>query len=182
MYAYVVSFKPTYAPETINTIEEVAQDFSIIGKQYGGDQPNGFIPPSFRITGDGTFDYRPGGASSEALETTSGVLPRSMINDIKILATDDQLESLSESKTPTDCRSMVDGIDYQYQVILSGEQYQLDSCVTRLGYDTDLAQTLEDVWQYLSNPETSASRPIFGDSFYDTAVNFIRENLSPYEE
>ncbi len=182
MYIYVISFKPTYAPETIDANEELAQDFSVIGKQYGGDLQSDYVSPSFRITGNGSFDYRPGGSGEAALEPIVGQLPNSLISDIKSLATEEELEFLVQPRAQADCRSHVDGFDYQYRVILEGIEYQLDSCGTLLGYESELAVALEDVWNYLNDPESVSERSLFGDSFYDTSVNFIRENLSPYED
>lgn len=182
MYVYVISFKPTYAPETINNVEELAEDFSVIGKQYAGDRQNDYVAPSFRITADGSFSYRPGGSTTDGLEIIEGKLPRTLINDLRSLATFDELDRLSENNPAGDCQSFVDGIDYQYRIILESEEFQLDSCDTRLGYDSDLALALEDVWNYLDDPSVEAGGSLFGNSFYDTSVNFIRDNLSPYEE
>jgi hypothetical protein len=181
MYIYVISFKPTYAPETIDPNEELAQDFSVIGKQYGGDLQSDYVAPSFRITGNGNFDYRPGGNSESALEPVSGQLPNSLVSEIKDLATKGELEFLVQPRAESDCRSHVDGFDYQYRVILEGIEYHLDSCNTLLGYNSELAVALEDVWDYLNDPTSNNEETLFGDSFYDTSVNFIRENLSPYE-
>jgi len=180
-YVYFVSFKPTYAPERINTSEVLASEFSVIGKQYGGYVPNDYIMPSFRVVGDGSFDYRPGGTSAAALSSQEGKLPRSIINNLKMLATESELEFLVQKRAASDCRSFVDGFDYQYRVILEGIEYPLDSCNTQLGYDSDLALVLEDIWNYLAGNEVSGQRQFFGNSFYDTSVNFIRDHLSPYE-
>lgn len=182
MYVYVISFKPTYTPETINTEEVMAEDFSVIGKQYGGDRQNDYVAPSFRITADGSFSYRAGGSASLGLETTEGKLPKTLINDIRSLATFEELEYLSENNPDGNCQSDVDGIDYQYRIILESEEFQLDSCGTLLGYDSDLAIALEDVWTYLEDPSDEGGGQLFGNSFYDTSVNFIRDNLSPYED
>jgi hypothetical protein len=184
-YVYVVSFKPTYAPESIDRTEELASDFSVIGKQYGNNE-RGYIAPSFRVTGEGQYSYIAGGLAESALEPTEGQLPRQLTNNLKIQATPEELSFLSQKRAPADCRSANNGVDYIYRLIIDGVEYELDSCQTLLSYDTDLAKTLEELWQYLEDPQASSnstgSLVPLGDSLQETGVNFIREHLSPYED
>jgi hypothetical protein len=154
---YVLSFKPTYTPETLNESESVAQSFSIIGEQYGGFQEAGYRAPSFRLLADGSYTYAPGG--TDASIPVTGVLPNSLFVEIEAVSNVAELQENSLSIEPDSCRSFSDGIEYRYQVVRDGEVFVLDSCTTTLGYDSELALVLEDVWWYLNDPASFATEP-----------------------
>ena len=189
MAIYVVSFKPTYAPENLNTEEDSALEFSIIGKAYGGDLGPEYIRPSFRLLRNGTYDYIQGGDGEDALDSVTGKLSKNVLN--RVVASMEEAVLL-EASWPTekdDYRIFVDGIDYQYQITLDGTVYQLDTCNTDLDYDSELAISLEMVWNELGgtedivNPDTgTATFKPSGESIQEQATSWLKSRLDPTPE
>lgn len=185
MYVYVLSFKPTYLPDDLNNNEDVASEFSVVGKVYGGRVSNGYIRPSFRITADGSYAYIPGGEDPEALEPVQGKLPRALFNDVVSASDERTLTDASEPVNKQSCSSYSDGFDYQYRIVVDNNEYQVDTCRTTLGYDDELTIVLDDVWDYLANPDTTyrgQSSPSVSGTPANMATEFIRKHLSPYTE
>lgn len=172
---YATSFKPVYAPEDIAVVNDQAEEFSVIGEQYGGFRQAG-QSPSFRILGDGTYVYR-SARMDGVLE--NGVLPQVLVKQLRSNSRESLLAQYAEGQSDSECRSYVDGIDYRYQFVVAGDQYIVDTCQTALGYESDLQQTLEEIWLYLRDPQNYELPP--PPSFTDVATEFIRKNLSPYE-
>jgi len=187
MYVYILSFKPTYIPDDLNSNEDVAAEFSVVGKVYGGQVSNGYISPSFRITADGSYAYVPGGEGSDALEPVSGKLPNGLFRDVVSATDKNTLINSSEPINKESCRSYSDGLDYQYRIVLDNNQYEVDTCRTTLSYDAELALVLDAVWNYLANPDSSyggqgGQSQSVGGTPADRATEFIRKHLSPYTE
>lgn len=147
MYVYIAAFRPIYTPEDLSNTEEQAEDWSLVGKERGGDVENGYIHPSFRVLGNGKYSYIPGGEGDDSLEPVVGTLPASLMRELKVDA--DQLEAYSRPVSDHTCASDTGGFDYEYRIISDGETYTLDTCDTALGDESDLALTLEEVWQTL---------------------------------
>lgn len=179
-FIYVTSFKPTYAPDDIGSAESTAGDFSVIAKAYGGVHERGYISPSFRVLSEGSYMYIQGGVSDSALEPIEGKLPSSLLRQLKVVATEDTLVIYEEEVGKSNCRSFADGVDYEYRITLEEIEYSLDTCTSNVPYDSALAIALDDVWTFISGTGTYTGPQ--GGSLSDKATDFIRKNLSPYEE
>lgn len=179
-YVYITTFKPTYAPEGLSDSEDEAAGFSVVGKTYGGLEPSGYIRPSFRVLGNGSYLYTVGGEGENALEPQKGEIPRDLKRALLSIVTKNALEKGSEPVTKNNCRSLQGGVDYEYRIVKDGIAYTLDTCHTALAYDDELTLVLEDIWNYLSG-EGHGARSVTGDTPYEILENFLRERLSPYE-
>ena len=152
VFLYVGFFKPTYAPERPPAEVAAARQFSVVGQAYGGMRGPEFVRPSFRVLGDGSYTYQPGGVGDAALRTEEGYLPEEMIQTLQSLATADRVSELSRPGAAKDCRVHVDGYDYRYQFTLEGVSYSIDTCVNNVQYDDQLLITLDRVWSYVLDP------------------------------
>lgn len=156
-YVYITAFKPVYEPDRgIGQGETAAADFSIIGQQYGGLHEKGYISPSFRLLGDGTYNYVPGGIGNNALAVREGRLPSSVMSDLKQEIARVRLAELASPVTRSDCANYSDGTDYEYKVTTDGTEYTLDTCKTAFDTNEPLAVTLRSVWQYLDDPSSAS--------------------------
>lgn len=153
-YLYITSFQPLYGTgDGIGGAERSASDFSVIGKSYGGSNPAGFAHPSFRITGDGSYSYLPGGVNADQIKEQNGELPNRLADELHSAVSDANLDQLSRSAQKDDCRIFSDGVDHTYRITVAGTQYELDTCNTALSYDHELALVLSDIWTYLEDGE-----------------------------
>ena len=177
---YVTSFQPIYAPDNLQNDEAIASEFSIIGKAYGGDQGSDYIRPSFRLLGNGQYDYLPGGSSSVALEPESGTLPKGLLREIKKAADLNLLADYEEPVSKDNCMSFEGGFDYEYLVVVDKQSFDLHTCFSALDYSDDLAVALIEVWNYLDDPENSKySRLLYGESLNEWMSDWLASQLDP---
>ena len=148
---YVTAFKPLYAPEELSVAEDLAMEFSVVGQSYGGLRANA-AHPSFRTLEDGSFTFRTGVSDGQLTEPLPGVLPRSLTRRLVDAVEVAPLTAYSAPAQGKECRIAVDGIDYEYQIILDRVSYQIDTCTTAIPYDSELNEALEAIWQYFSDP------------------------------
>lgn len=174
-FLYVSVFKPTYAPEDLNIVEDEAMEFSVAGRSYGGIR-TGFIHPSFRVLEDGSFIYVTGAAEGVEANTYEAVLPPALTNDLVGAVRRANL-SLFEESAEKDCRIAVDGVDYRYQVILAGETYLLDTCTTALPYESELNESLEAVWSYFRDPASYQGRAQDKGSIADQLADYLNDQI-----
>lgn len=155
-YLYAMSFKPVYQPNDIDWGEISASDFSITGRSYGGTNA-GYVHPTFRVVGDGSYAFLPGGVGADASNTPEeGDLPRAIFGDLRSAVLNANLPLLAAERPQQQCDVHTGGIDYAYRVIIEGTQYELDTCATALSRDADLTNALENVWAYLQDGDTPA--------------------------
>lgn len=171
MYVYIAAYKPIYAPADLVSSEASADEWSIVGKQRGGNEDNDYIQPSFRILADGSYTYLPGGTGNKALQSVEGSISRSLLRDLQVSVGD--LNTYSKRVTGRSCASDVGGYDYRYRVTMDGDTYLLDTCSTLLGDDSGLAVSLSEVWDELSGKGSGATY----NTVSDWAQAWIRRNL-----
>ncbi len=150
-YLYMTAFAPQFEELTGQT-EEVYEDFVIEGSQYGGDRMGG-TAPSFQVLENGSFRYLPYTNEGETADVKEGVVPRTLLNDVKKIMTEENLGIASTIVTRGDCMSYVDGRDYAYTVTVEGVSYTLDTCTTNLKSDGAMALALDKLWNYFATLE-----------------------------
>lgn len=148
MYLYATAFKPVYIDDAPLASEEANQDFRVDGFQYGGLNANS---PSFRVLGNRTYEYFPGGNTPG--EKITGSLPNRLFTALTSAVENADLLVLQESTRKTDCPSFADGTDYEYTVERNGAEFALDTCTTRFENSSQLGQILLEVWRYLDAPD-----------------------------
>lgn len=172
MYVYIMFFKPTYAPENLSGEEATASEWSLVARRYS-DQSDRGVEPSFRLLGDRSYVYLPGGQSDEALTPREGKISARLMRELRQY--DDELYGYSAPPLRPDCPSVRGGYDFEYRFVVDNTSYLLDTCSTALGHDTGLALALEAVWAEVEGTSASSFRQY--DSFSDWAEDWIRRNL-----
>ena len=155
MYVYVTVFKPVYLPENIDTTEEQAYEWSVIGKKRSNHPDPEYVHASFRLLGDRSYVYLPGSISSEALEPVEGAISKRLQTALRF--EESKLIRYSEASALTTCASDSDGIDYEYRFTVSGRTYLLDTCETRLREDREAMSILESIWNEVEGGTTESS-------------------------
>lgn len=150
-YLYVIGFAPQFEDMTGQT-EEVYEDFVIEGTQYGQTETVASLP-SFQILADGAYRYLPAGAMENDIDAIEGNLPRSLLKELRSVATVDALSRMAETVETISCVSDAGGIDYNYNITINSENYEIDTCTTKLSIDSDVAETLDKVWKYFETKE-----------------------------
>lgn len=181
-YLYTTAFKPIYQPEnSISRSERIAEDFSIVGKAYGGLHPAGYTQPLVRITGDGSYSYFPPGIGVSSEDPQKGVLPSSLFGVLFEEIDQSDLEVLSHSSVKEECRIFYDGVDYVYRIVLDGTEYELDTCNTALTYDHPIATIMDDVWSYVADPQNyNKTENTTSNTAKDSPRNFLERFLRSY--
>lgn len=144
-YLYVVAFAPQFN-EYLGQTEAVYDDLVIEGDQYGGFRTG--TPPGFQLLKDGSYTYVPFTAAGTVVEPKQGNLPRALLSEVKTLATRSNLSQWAKPEIASNCASMVDGIDYRYEIILNTVVYNLNTCGTALATDQVANDTLDKLWNY----------------------------------
>ena len=150
-YLYLSAFAPQFE-EFSGQTEAVYEDFVVEGSQYGGDRMGGNAP-TFQILENGEYRYLPYSSEGMTVEAKEGTLPRSLMQEIKSVLTDETVSAAATTVTRGDCMSYVDGLDYNYSITLNGENYTLDTCTTNLTVDGTLSRTLDKLWNYFATLE-----------------------------
>ncbi|MBP6924668.1 MAG: hypothetical protein KBB78_03810 [Candidatus Pacebacteria bacterium] len=171
MYVYIAAFKPLYTPENLNDTEAEASEWSLVARRYGGEPVPGYSDPTFRVLGDGTYTYIPGGADGAAIEPRQGKLSNSVLKQLR--SYDNSLMQYSYSASRNDCASYYDGYDYDYRFTKQNIVFDLDTCRTALGEDTPLAKLLSEVWDEIEGRQTEVGPT----NFSDWAAGWINENI-----
>lgn len=174
-YVYVTFFKPEYSPDDLATSEANASEFSIIGKEYGGDNDAGYIHPSFRLLADGSYVYVPGGEGKDALEQKEGHVSSGVLRKLRDLASSNELDHFSIPVDKDNCRSYSGGVDHIYRVTVNNEEYVLDTCGTRLDYGDELATELDLIWRELDVPGSTSN--VRGNGPYEWLQNFLQDQF-----
>lgn len=174
MYAYIAVWKPVYAPEEIGSQEDIANEWSVVGKRRGGEQALDYIQPSFRLLGNGSYTYLPGGNSDVSFEPKEGKLKRALLNELKV--TEETLKLYEVPVNNAKCASETGGYDYEYRFTVKGNTYTLDTCETKLGTNTTLSNSLLDVWQSFSGQTKSYN------SVSDWVEAWINRNIGVSKE
>lgn len=147
-YFYTTAFAPQFDELTGQT-EEVYADFVIEGSQYGGDRAGG-TAPSFQLLENGSFRYLPYVVEGDTVEAKEGVVPRSLLSEVKQILTKEALETAAGPVVRGDCFSYVDGRDFVYKVTLDRINYTLDTCTTALTEDSLVNTALDKLWNYFT--------------------------------
>ncbi len=137
MYVYFAVWKPVYAPDDLNSAEVGASDWSLVGERRYGDS----IDASFRLLADGSYVFIVLDENGEPESRKQGNLSKSLITDLQVSAS--ELASYEEEQECED----VGRAEYRYRFTVEEDIYSLDTCKTVLGQDSELATTLNKVWQ-----------------------------------
>lgn len=151
-FLYVTTFVPLFGSSSSDIAydEEAANEMSVIGRAYDGMTVRGYIHPSFRIAGNGTYHYIPGGVDERG-EEREGALPRDLWQALSRELANADFSTLARPAEGKQCRIAADGTEYTYQVVIEGRGYTLDTCETALPYSHPLALTLAEVWRYFAD-------------------------------
>jgi len=149
MFAGVFLYLSVYAPQYETQPVPERSALTIVGEQYGGCARGPNDCPSFRLTGDRSYQYLATGEREE------GTLPRQITTPIFSAITTFRLQSLAAPVERDDCTSFVDGIDYRYEVTFENTRYTLDTCRTSFSRDSELQQDLLKAWEFMENPTTT---------------------------
>ncbi|MEX0930785.1 MAG: hypothetical protein WDZ68_00650 [Candidatus Paceibacterota bacterium] len=160
IYLYFTIYVPTYQLNTsgLSQSEVASNEFSVIGRSYGGNIVGEYVHPSYRIAGDGTYIFLRGGVGVEGQEPETGVLPRLLFNDLKRIAESSDLDTLSEPGNKEECNTFFDASDYLYHITVDGVQYAIDTCTSNISYEHELVFVLEDIWMYIHDPDSYQER------------------------
>lgn len=171
MYVYIVAFKPTYVPEDLNTTEVEASEWSVVGKKRMESDQSGYVYPSFRLLGDGSYVYLPGGNSTDSLEPIEGSVSSGLIRELK--AESRLMPSYTADSTTSYCGGDSEGYEYEYRVTIENRNYVLDTCYTALSHDSEYANLLAEVWMQIEGRGESRSY----ESFSEWAQSWLRSNI-----
>ena len=170
-YVYVMVFRPMYTSDTLSDTESEASEWSLVSRKRDSDSALGYVQPSFRLLGDGSYSYIPATSGDGLAEPKEGKISRSVMQELR--GYDNILMKYSYSTPGSECAADSGGYDYEYRFTKSNISFSLDTCYTNLGYNTPLSLTLKKVWQEIEGG-TTMSRP---DGFSDWAEGWIRANV-----
>lgn len=171
MYVYIVAFKPTYTPDAVSSTETEANEWSMVGKRRAEGDVSGYVYPSFRLLGDGSYVYLPGGTSAAELTPVDGRLSSSLLRQLR--SEDDLVARYSVTAPGTTCDGGLNGYDYEYRVVMDGTAYTLDTCHTMLGQDSGYALLLDEVWAEIEGTDDTRT----ASSAAGWLQDWIRRNL-----
>lgn len=151
-YFFLTGYAP-YVEEVKETVFtgdlESTESLIIIAEQYGGCSMMQRCA-SFQLRYDGSYSYLPYSVAQGAVPV-EGVLPRTILNDVRANTLPAMLEDASSAAEADNCISFVDGIDYSYEIVRNGKIFRLDTCGTTVKEYPDLVDALDDVWNYVGN-------------------------------
>ena len=101
-----------------------AEQFSIVGRMYGGCESLGCA--SYSIDADGSYTYIQNRAGEE--ERFEGKLARSNREEIEDALQQTQLRAVEDSVFTGTCPIAFDGPAYRYDLVYGGERYSIDTC------------------------------------------------------
>ena len=123
--------------------------FSIAVSMYGGCAMVG-ICPSYRFDETGAFqlftDTRSG-----VEERLSGQVPQEWLQRVESALATIDLQAQSTPQEYESCAAWLDGIDFEYNITVAGEQFRLDTCGTAVDVDNELIETLDELFEVLPN-------------------------------
>lgn len=149
MYVYFAVWKPVYAPEDLGSEEVSASEWSLVGERRYGDS----IDASFRLLADGSYVFITLDEAGEPLDRKKGSVSNSLIRELSVSVT--ELSSYEESKQ-CDISSRA---EYHYRYTVDQDTYILDTCDSALGHNSDLAKSLNKVWQKIGGSDEASLTP-----------------------
>jgi len=135
--------------------ESEIEGVEIIANTYGGCELFGCS--SYRIVEDGDYIYIKESKTSDD-DRFEDSLSDNQIDELIKLSEETDLEEIEESYYEGDCPAYVDGISYEFKIMVDGESYKLDSCENDLA-SSDLFNKLIDYFRifYLIHVEDNDS-------------------------
>lgn len=176
-YLYVTVFSPQYVDDGFEDPSEI--ELRIQGQVYGGCQMAGSCA-RFEIEDNRRYTYtKPAGRMAEdaGLEMTDK-MDRDDFAALVALLEETNFSRLS-AETGRSCSSYVDGSDYRYNIILKGEQFELDTCGTAFEGST-LDRALRPLWQSFST--TSSDTPYFLEYGLGAAAQRAIDAIFTYDD
>jgi len=153
IFTGVFLYLTVFAPEYSNDISEDVvspTSTSIEGVIYGGCQRNNSCP-SFKLKESGSYQFLSAGDA----EIEKGSIPYELRDTLFEGFSSSTLTAESKIITNNHCKSFVDGQDATYTVTFKGESYVLDTCTSEFSRNTDMQDTVTDVWNFMKNPTTT---------------------------
>jgi len=147
-YLYVTVFSPQYIDDGFEDPSEIT--LRIQGQMYGGCQMAGSCA-FFELENNRRYTYtEPAAVYDEDAEdiVVTGKMDREDFAEITDLLLETNFSALAQETTRS-CDSYVDGTDYRYNVILQGEQFELDTCGTAFDGSV-LERAFRPLWQSLA--------------------------------
>ncbi len=125
--------------------EDTYSDFSIVGEAYGNCQREGCL--SFQLLSDGSYRVL---VKKTNVGTVSkeGIIPRSLRTELTRNVDTKILKQQSQKGLATNCASSDGGVDYKFKITRAGEDYELDTCKTRVAYDSGAWGSLAKLWNH----------------------------------
>lgn len=143
-YLYLNHFTKMISPDDVTDIQEIER-LTIVSEAYGGCRD---ACPAFQVKFDGTYRYRYTPQLGGETLFKEGTLPLDIQRGLKKALNEKDLSKQSKEINAVGCESYADGIDIRYDVTLSSETYQLDSCGTSVDFSSDTWIALAKIWNY----------------------------------
>lgn len=124
---------------------KIVNEFEIAVSQYGGCQINGSCA-SYRLLSDGSFVLLLG----SRVTPIQGNIGAVRLDGIKEALANTNLRQHASEVEPKSCAAWVDGIDTEYDIMLEGDRYVLDTCGTAVDVDAPLIEALDQLFVVLS--------------------------------
>lgn len=172
---YVMVYAPAF--NNSNNLTDISQlSFQVTGHAYGRCQTGTMVCPSFQLNADGSYQYMPWYSSETAAPPpVTGTLSVDQLSALKAAVTAADYTKLE--RPGGTCAAIHGGTDYQYSVVLNGQQQELDTCNTIFGRST-LATTLAPLWNELRTQQTAApaTSTVTPSSWLE---QFLHQHLAP---
>ncbi|MAZ66166.1 MAG: hypothetical protein CMF25_03570 [Kangiellaceae bacterium] len=175
-YLYVTVFAPQYNDDGFEDPSEIA--LRIQGQTYGGCQRTGSCP-QFELENNRRYTYTKQAQRLDGEdEVMTGKMDRERFAQLADLLMETNFSALAQ-ETQRSCDSYVDGVDYRYNVILEGEQFELDTCGTAF-YNSTLERALRPLWGQFAT--TTSDLPYILERGMTGAAQDALDNLFQYDE
>ncbi len=144
-YLYVIGFAPQVAKVTdtlgLDTTGAVYEGLVIEASAYGNCDD---MCMSYQIRNDRKFTIVIGDANP-----TVGELPRGVWGELEALTATGTLAAYALPSEAIACASDANGSDTQYDIAHNGEVYTLDTCRTNFSKESQLAEKLDEIENYM---------------------------------
>lgn len=124
-------------------------EYEIIVSQYGGCERGGGCP-SYRLV-DGGYTFIPSAGGSPI----SGSLEAETEVRIQEALAASDLAAQAETIERESCDSWIDLNDTSYNIAVSGERFELDTCHTDTDVDDELIEELDELFEYFLSEQRS---------------------------
>ena len=135
----------------------------------------------FELENNRRYTYtKPVGSFNEDAEdvVVTGKMDKEAFAEITNLLVETNFSTLAQ-ETSRSCDSYVDGVDYRYNVILQGEQFELDTCGTAFD-GSKLERAFRPLWQSLAT--STSNLPYILERGMSGAARDALDNIFQYDD